>query len=217
MSTARFVSLPRIAVVGAGALGCAVLRLLARQLPNAHISLIDGDTVEERNIERQPLYDLRDIGQPKVAVARRKLGARVHPLYTFVDSANAVHLLRNHVVVLDCTDDLHAKSVLDTICGRLQLPIISGGVHADQGQMLVLHAPGEDSGLSRSDVFQGRIGGDQDGCDMLAVPMNVISEVGQRMAAAVIALMDGDRLCNGALEVFDIERGWMTYSFTQSA
>ena len=58
----------RVAVVGLGGIGNSVLHRLVR-MPISTLTLIDGDTVEEDNLERQPLFALADVGFYKVDVA----------------------------------------------------------------------------------------------------------------------------------------------------
>jgi molybdopterin/thiamine biosynthesis adenylyltransferase len=206
----------RIAVVGAGALGCALLPRLARMRIHA-LTVIDGDRVEAANLDRQELYAEVDIGHFKAGTARGWLqmgapGVAVKSIDRFIDAANAEELLGGHGIVADCTDDLHAKALLDAVCGRLGIALVSGALHERQGQVLVLHAPGEGQRLARSDVFQGRIGPDQDGCDMRRVPLEAIEAVGARMAQCIRALVKGEHVPNGQLELFDSASGaWTTY------
>lgn len=204
----------RIAVVGAGALGSALLPRLTRMRIDA-LTVIDGDRVEAANLDRQELYAECDIGHFKASTARGWLqmgapGVEVRAIDRFIDSANADALLGGHGIVADCTDDLHAKGLLDAVCGRLGITLVSGALHERHGQVLVLHALGEDRALARDDVFSGRIGAGQDGCDMRRVPMGAIDAVAARMARHIRALVKGEPVRNGLLELFDSGDGRWT-------
>lgn len=195
-----------IAVVGAGALGTRLLLELAR-LPILRITIIDGDLVEAANLGRQPLYQATDIGLHKADTAAARLQT-VHPdldmdaRSEFLNASNAEALLSRCTIVADCTDDLHAKGAIDRACARLGLPLVSGALHAGQGQVLEsLDAKNERT--PRTEIFKGRIGPDQDGCDMRSVPLHVIDAVAFRMAACVAGFLNGARSANGALQVFD--------------
>lgn len=203
----------RVAVVGLGGIGNAVLARLVR-MPVTTLSLIDGDRVEEHNLERQPLFAPADIGHYKVDVAhgwlRHVSRADLRVLKAFLDGANAEFLLKDHDLVVEGVDDLHAKNAIDAICARLGIPLVSGAVHQHQGQVLVTHAPGAGSALTRSDIFQGRPGMEQDGCDMRQVPLEVLEEVGRAMVGRVRSILLGEPVVNGRLELFDGARNaWM--------
>lgn len=206
----------RIAVIGAGALGCALLPRLAR-LRIATLSIIDGDRVEGSNLERQALYAEADIGHPKVTTARGWLqmvgpGIDVVAIDRFIDPDNAQGLLEGHHLVVDCTDDLHAKQLIDRACADLRIPLVSGAVHLRQGQVILLHAPGPGSELSRADLFKGKVGADQDGCDMRQVPEATIEAVGARMAGTIRSVLTQRPVANGSIAVFDLDMGsWSTF------
>ncbi|MBK9175129.1 MAG: ThiF family adenylyltransferase [Flavobacteriales bacterium] len=211
----------RIAVVGAGALGCALLPRVARMRMEA-LTVIDGDRVEAPNLHRQELYAEVDLGHFKASTARGWLqmgapGVEVRAIEQFLDPSNAEVLLSGHGIVADCTDDLHAKSLLDQVCAMLGIALVSGALHEQQGQVLVLHAPGEGMGLSRSGVFTGRIGANQDGCDMRRVPMEAIEAVGARMAQHIHTLLKGEAVVNGTLELYDSKTNHWTAYQTRTA
>lgn len=210
-----------LAVVGAGALGCAVLQRLMSQR-GIGLTVIDGDRVEAGNLLRQTLYDDADIGRPKVEAAESRLIAlgsvHLRPVDAFLHAGNARQLLNGHRLVLDCTDDLHAKRVIDEACRALRVPLISGGVHAAQGQVLWLHGPGPGEDLMRSDLFAGRIAEDQDGCDMRQVPAEVISAVAARMSGMAEAFLRGVDPRNAELAVFDLRTGsWSAFCIASPA
>lgn len=196
-----------VAVIGAGALGCALLPRLAR-MRIAQLRVIDGDRVELKNLEHQPLYAEVDIGYSKVGTLRGWLqmvdpGLEIHAEDRFLDAANAKELLGGASIVADCTDDLHAKALIDRTCNELRIPLVSGAVHEAQGQVIVLHARGTNEQLGRTDLFRGRAISEQDGCDMQRVPLGTIEAVGQRMAAIIRAFIQGSWPINGRIELFD--------------
>jgi molybdopterin/thiamine biosynthesis adenylyltransferase len=203
----------RIALVGVGALGC---RLLQRLAPHRGLvlSAIDGDRVDAGNIERQPLFEAAHVGSPKVEAAHQALrhtGNGITAIDAFVDARNVFELLPGCHAVLDCTDDLHAKDVLDKACAQRGIPLVSGGAHGRQGMVLCLHATGQPQGLTRRSIFQGPIGAEQDGCDMSQVPASVLDAMAQRMSESVLALLSGAPA--RALAVFDARHGaWVDFA-----
>lgn len=207
----------RIAVVGAGAIGCAVLPRLAR-MRVAAITIIDGDTVEAANLERQDLYAEVDVGHPKASTARgwvQHIGPAIDVIAVdrFLDATNADDLLRGHHVVVEAVDDLHAKRLVEERCAALGVPVVSGAVHRREAQVLVLHAPGADTALRRNDIFRGAVGPEQDGCDMRQVPLELIDAVGARLASITRAIIAGAPVANGALETLRHGRHeWTVYA-----
>src|SRR5262245_36450378 len=92
----------RLAVVGMGAIGCALLPRLVR-MPFSCITLVDGDRVEEKNLERQSLYAPVDVGQPKVTVAaawlrNAPITIHIEPVDLFVDAGNIEEIISMHDV-----------------------------------------------------------------------------------------------------------------------
>lgn len=204
----------RIAVIGAGAIGCALLPRLLR-MPFSLITLVDGDRVEEKNLDRQELYAPVDVGRPKVDVAAAwARNAPVTPLMEvrdqFLGPENAEAIIAMHDIVADCTDDAHARRLIDKVCGDYGVALVSGAVHGRQGQVIVLHAEGANEALSLPDLFSGRPGEEQDGCDMRPVPMHVLEEVAKRMAWRIRELLNDAHPENGRIEQYDGDvNAWM--------
>lgn len=172
------------------------------------ITLVDGDRVEERNLDRQELYAPVDIGRPKVDVA--EAWARNAPVSPgtvardqFLDARNAEDIIRMHDIVADCTDDAHARRLVDKVCGDFGVALVSGAVHGNQGQVILLHAEGVNEQLSIPDLFSGKPGEEQDGCDMRHVPMHVLDEVAKRMAWRIRELINKVAVENGRIELYE--------------
>lgn len=116
-------------IVGAGGLGVPVLQYLAGA-GIGRITLIDPDTVEESNLHRQPIYRMKDIGQPKVraaaqAIARLNPQVEMHALMDRLTPANAPALIGQADIVLDCADSYAASYTLSDTCLAAGKPLIS--------------------------------------------------------------------------------------------
>lgn len=139
-----------ILVVGVGALGCAVAEALARA-GVGRLGLVDPDVVERSNLPRQLLHRAADLGRPKVESAAAKLGARhpslrLAPLQARVDLASAERLFAGYDCVVDATDGVASKFVINDAAVRLGRVLVHGGVVRFQGQLMTV-APGRSACL----------------------------------------------------------------------
>ena len=136
----------RIAVVGLGGLGCPAASILAAAGVGS-LQLIDGDRVELSNLHRQPLYGSDDIGSRKVTAAARRLGTQYDQVIletvpeTLV-SGNAKEHLNGADVIIDATDTIRARLVIDRASRVLGIPMVYGGLYRFEGQVAVLNHHG---------------------------------------------------------------------------
>lgn len=197
----------RVALVGVGAIGSAVLPLL-RDDRVSSVRLIDGDTVELGNLPRQLLYHSADVGAFKVAVAATRVAqmnpaAAMHPVPHFLDPANCETLLADADVVLDCCDDLHAKRLIATHCHHVGCHLVSAAVHGTQLQVFT-QPPGA------FPFFTGRIGVEQAACAMQQVSLPVIAVSAALMVQRLQQVADGDAQHADMLDVLDLREGrWL--------
>lgn len=128
-----------VALVGAGGLGTAA----AIQLAMAGIgkmTLIDDDKVQASNLNRQLLFEPKDIGAAKAIQAAQKI-CQLNPdvsctgLTQRLTRANAVELLQGHDILLDCTDSPTARYYISEAATQMTVPWIFAGVYGDQGMM----------------------------------------------------------------------------------
>lgn len=203
---------PRIALIGVGGTGCALLPLLCA-LPVERITLIDGDTVEAKNLDRQLLYATGDVDKPKVfcAVARQQPHAshiRLVPHHRFVDAGNCKELLSGHHVVADCSDDLAARALVEACCRELRIPLVSGAVHGHQVQVFTAYGPSSTGTVPH--FFQGRPSEEQLGCDMRQVPAAITTLTAALMALRIEDLLKGGMGSAGVMDLVDGAHGrWM--------
>lgn len=134
----------RVAVVGAGGLGCPALRVLAAS-GLARLTIIDDDRVERSNLARQTLYTERDLGRRKAEAAVEALrdaapATELRAVVDRLDAGNAVALLRGADVVLDTTDDWPTRFAVADACRELRIPLVWGSVLGWDG-LLTTFAP----------------------------------------------------------------------------
>ena len=136
-----------VGVVGCGALGA----LVAEQLCRAGVGtlrLIDRDFVERSNLQRQVLYTERDAAErlPKAAAAASHLAAVngevvIEPHVSDLTADNAEALLRGLDLVVDGTDNLETRYLLNEVCMDLAVPWVYGGCLGAAGQAMLVAPP----------------------------------------------------------------------------
>jgi molybdopterin/thiamine biosynthesis adenylyltransferase/rhodanese-related sulfurtransferase len=132
-----------VLVIGAGGLGCPALQYLAAA-GVGHIGIVDFDTVDESNLQRQILFTAEDIGQPKALCAKRSLN-KLNPdvdvkTYSFaLTSENALEIIAAYELVLDGSDNFRTRYLVNDACVILKKPFVAGSVYRFEGQLSVFN------------------------------------------------------------------------------
>lgn len=131
----------RVLVIGAGGLGSPVLLYLAAAGIGT-IGIIDDDVVDISNLQRQIIHRTDDVGSKKVDSAKARLLA-LDPnleieLYPYrLNPENALDVLQGWDVVVDGTDNIPTRYLIDDACHLLSIPWIYGSIHRFEGQVSV--------------------------------------------------------------------------------
>ncbi|KAL1683437.1 hypothetical protein EV122DRAFT_286568 [Schizophyllum commune] len=136
----------KVAVVGAGGLGCPALTYLALS-GVGHLTVIDHDTVDLSNLARQSLHSRASIGTNKALSAQASLAAlapniAVTPIPAALDPTNALSLLASHDLILDCTDNPATRYLLNDAAVALHTPLVSAAAQQYDGQLAVYNYRG---------------------------------------------------------------------------
>jgi molybdopterin-synthase adenylyltransferase len=132
----------RVLVVGLGGLGSpAALALAAAGLGT--LGLIDGDTVDRSNLHRQILYRDADLGRSKVRITAERIGAlnpdvRVRAFETRLSAHNLAELFAEFDFVIDATDDIATKYLVNDGAVLQPVPFSHAGVVGFQGQTMTV-------------------------------------------------------------------------------
>ncbi len=126
-----------VCVIGSGGLASPVLTYLACAGVGT-LSLIDYDTVTDSNLNRQFLYQEKDIGKPKVQIANEVLSAFnpeiiFHPIYQKIDKTNITEMIKDADVVIDCVDNVETRMIVNRACLQQNIPLVEGGVNGFYG------------------------------------------------------------------------------------
>lgn len=131
----------RILVVGAGGLGCPVLQYLTAG-GVGRIGIMDDDLVDISNLQRQVFFGMNDLGKHKAIVAAqrmKKMNSNVDfdVINIRINYGNALKIAEQYDVIVDCTDNLKARYVLNDAAIVLNKPLVHASVYKYQGQVSV--------------------------------------------------------------------------------
>lgn len=131
----------RVLVIGAGGLGSPLLQYLAAA-GVGRLGIVDFDTVDVTNLQRQTLFRDADIGEPKALVAARAVQAlnphvNVDAIETAFDTGNARELVRLYDVVADCTDRFSTRYLINDACVAEGRPNVAASIFRFDGQLSV--------------------------------------------------------------------------------
>lgn len=194
-------------VIGAGGLGCpAILGLVAAGVQD--LTIVDPDTVDISNLQRQVLYRNSDRGRDKLAVVQDRI-AELNPsmrLATHRFNLRAeqcsewLNGLPDHAVVLDCSDNPELKFAINDACVSAGRICIIGGVTGWKGHIMAIQAK---SACFRC-VFECPPPADlAPSCNIAGIVGTVAGILGYWMAQFAILALSDDSI-GGTLLAYDL-------------
>lgn len=138
----------KVLIIGAGGLGAPAAMYLAAA-GVGHIGLVDYDTVDLSNLQRQIIHLTQDVGKPKIESARETIAAmnpdvKVHVYDEMVNAANIRDIIndQDYDFIIDGTDNFPAKFLVNDACVMLKKPFSHAGIIRFQGQTMT-YVPGK--------------------------------------------------------------------------
>ena len=130
----------KVLVVGMGGLGCPAAMYLAAS-GVGELTLVDMDTIETSNLQRQVLYCQEDIGKLKVEVAKTRLKAQnpfisVNIIDDSIFDIDLYQVMEGVDLVLDCTDSAKTRKFVNQLCFETKTPLVSASAIQGSGQLV---------------------------------------------------------------------------------
>jgi adenylyltransferase/sulfurtransferase len=203
-----------VLVVGAGGLGVPVLQYLTA-MGVGRIGISEEDKVSITNLQRQVLYQTADEGQPKLSLAIERLQllnpeVQFIPHDAFLNTTNALDIIAQYDVVIDCTDNFGTRYLINDACVILGKPFVSGAIYQYEGQVSVFNYKG--SATYRC-LFPEP--GDAPDCNTLGVLGILPGIVGCYQASEAVKVICGigEPLANQLLTINILDNTHQVFSF----
>lgn len=181
-------------VIGAGGLGSPVALYLA-SAGVGHITLVDHDTVDATNLQRQVAHTLARVGMAKATSAREAMSA-INPdpqITTVLQRADGTlldQLVPQAQVVLDCTDNFATRHSINRACVRHGVPLVSGAAIRLDGQLSV-YDPRDGNSPCYACVFPESDDMEEVRCATMGVFAPLVGIVGTMQAAEALKILSG--------------------------
>ncbi|OOV19303.1 HesA/MoeB/ThiF family protein [Flavobacterium sp. LM4] len=133
----------KVLVIGAGGLGAAILPYLAAA-GVGEIGIVDDDVIEISNLHRQVIYKSSAVGKSKAKEAREMLlelnpQLKVNAFSLKLSGENVLTLFENYTIVVDATDSISIKYLINDACLITNKPMVYGSIFRFQGQVSVFN------------------------------------------------------------------------------
>jgi len=197
-----------VLMIGAGGLGSpAALYLAAAGV--GQLTIIDNDRVDLSNLQRQVLHCTEAIGQPKVDSARERLHSlnpliNVHAIHRAIGPDNVEPLVHQADVVIDGSDNLATRYLVNQICHKNATPLVYAAVYQFEGQVASFDFRQEESPCYAC-LFPQSQAEEPPNCARVGVLGVVPGLAGTLQAGEAIKLITGlGQTLNGQLLTFDL-------------
>lgn len=209
-------------VIGAGGLGSPVALYLA-SAGIGRITLVDHDTVDLTNLQRQILHSSERVGQPKATSGKQALAA-INPEIEVIavceraDEATLASLVASASVVLDCTDNFRTRHAINRACVAAKVPLVSGAAIRFDGQVAVFD-PRSGETACYACLFPPDQQFEEVQCSTMGVFAPLVGIIGTMQAAEALKLVAGvgESLANRLLLLDARTMEWTSIRTTKSA
>ena len=135
----------KVLCIGTGGLG-APLGLYLAAAGVGRIGIVDFDSVDVTNLQRQILFGSSDVGRPKIEAAAERLGnlnpdIQIDRYETRLTSENALELFKDYDIIVDGTDNFPTRYLVNDACVILKKPNVYGSIFRFEGQITIFGYP----------------------------------------------------------------------------
>jgi len=210
-----------VAIIGIGGLGSPVALYLASS-GIGKLSLIDFDSVDLSNLQRQIIHDTDHLGTTKVSSAQGKLaalnpGTSVQVYAEKLSDLEISALIKEVDAVVDCTDNFATRLTINQACVQHQVPLISGAAIRMEGQLMV-YDPSIANAPCYACLYQNTAELDLN-CATTGVAAPLVGIIGSMQAMETLKILVGfGEPATGSLLIFDAANTqWQRFRVTRRA
>nr|YP_009399591.1 Molybdopterin biosynthesis protein [Dictyomenia sonderi]ARW69197.1 Molybdopterin biosynthesis protein [Dictyomenia sonderi] len=195
----------KVLIIGAGGLGCPAMIYLAAS-GIGHIGLIDGDKIENSNLNRQILYSKDDIANFKVNSAQKKIQninsnciIIKHQYNLNID--NSIEIISYYDIIVDTTDNFKTRYIIDKICYQLHKIHIYGAIDQFDGQVVIFNYK---DGIRYKDLYNQNLLLERNNCNRNGVMGITTGYIGILQSIETIKVILGlEKACKNSLLVYN--------------
>ena len=197
-------------IIGAGGLGSPVALYLGTAGVGS-LTIVDHDTVDVTNLQRQIAHNLARVGKPKAESARDTIAAinpdvKVTPLVERADAARLDALVQDADVVVDCSDNFVTRQAVNAACVAHRKPLVSGAAIGFDGQVSVYDTRSAEAPCYAC-LFPAEATFEDVQCATLGVFAPLVGIIGSVQAAEALKLLAGlGTSLAGRLQMLDARR-----------
>ena len=182
----------RALIIGAGGLGSPAAMYLACSGVGS-ITIVDDDTVDLTNLQRQIMHRTDRIGQAKVLSAQSTLAqlnpaVQVQALHAHADAGLLQSLVAQADVVLDCCDNFQTRQAINAACVQQRVPLVSGAAIGMDGQIAV-YDPRDVPAPCYACVFAPDVPPEEARCATMGVLAPLVGVIGAMQALEALKLL----------------------------
>jgi len=206
----------KVLIVGMGGLGNPVAMYLAAAGVGT-LYLADGDHVEVTNLQRQILFNEQDIKNNKADVACEKLQGQnsditIEAIDEMLDEELCNYYLEQVDLVLDCTDNINTRYLINQACINHKTPLVVGAATGFDGQQLTIDPRDPDSACYHC-LFPSTEKAPANNCQTLGIVGPVLAIIAGMQSLQAIKLLTGNKVQLNQLNLFDgLNNQWQQFN-----
>ena len=208
-----------ILIVGVGGLGNPAAQYLAAA-GIGKLILADGDKIELTNLPRQILFSEAQIGENKAEAAQEKLQEQypeceIEVIDEMLDLELARDLVSDVDLVLDCTDNIAARYLLNQVCYQAKVPLIIGAATGFDGQCLVVNSQHNNCACYQC-LFPKTAQAPAQNCQTVGILGPVLAIIAGMQTLQALKIITGQKVPVNQFMMFDgLAATWQEFKLTQ--
>lgn len=210
-----------VLIIGIGGLGNpAALYLAAAGV--GKLILVDGDNIETSNLPRQILFSEQDLNNNKADTASDKLQQQfpdctIEVIDEMFDQELADYYLNDVDLVLDCTDNINSRYLINKLCVQSKTPLIIGAATGFDGQHLMVN-PLDDNSACYHCLYPSSEKAPANNCQTAGILGPVLAIIAGMQALTAIKYITANKVPTNQLSLFDgLTNQWQQFNINKNS